>query len=113
VAGHKPLDPEGGEGGDGRLDDGLEHGPGQVEAAHEAHDRVAAGEAAGVVEHVDGPGVGAAGHHHVQDRAAAPARLHRDQGREAVLGHQLLVVEEVVGQPDRRTPSAPAARMST
>lgn len=34
----------------------------------------------------------------VQDRAAAPAGEDRDQGREAVLGHQLLAVGEVVGQ---------------
>jgi hypothetical protein len=49
----------------------------------------------------------------VQDRAALPARLDGDQGREPVLGHQLLAVEGVVGQRDRRTPSAPASRMST
>jgi hypothetical protein len=34
----------------------------------------------------------------VQDRAASPVGDDRDQGREAVLGHQLVPVEEVVGE---------------
>jgi hypothetical protein len=34
----------------------------------------------------------------VQDGVAVSARLDRDQGREPVLGHQLLAVGEVVGQ---------------
>jgi hypothetical protein len=34
----------------------------------------------------------------VQDRAALPARLDGDQGREPVLGHQLVGVEGVVGE---------------
>jgi hypothetical protein len=79
-----------------------------------ASGRVAAGQAAGVLEDVDGAGVGAGRHHHlqvlgrvdlhdvevvgqavrgqpavVQDRAPPPAREHGDEGREAVLGHQL------------------------
>jgi hypothetical protein len=64
VAGHDPLDAQVDEGGDGRLDDRLEDGAGQVEAADEAGDPVAAGHRLGVAEHVDGAGVGAAGHDH-------------------------------------------------
>jgi hypothetical protein len=51
-------------GGDGGADDRLEDGPGEVEAANEAGDLVAAGEAPGVLEDVDGAGVGAGRHHH-------------------------------------------------
>jgi hypothetical protein len=91
VAGDDPLDAEGGEGGDGRLDDRLEHGPGQVEAAHEPGDAVAAGQPLGVAEHVDGAGVGAAGHDH-----------------QALVGHvddHVLVVEDQRGRaPSRRRP---------
>jgi hypothetical protein len=38
VAGDEPLDAEPGEGGDARLDDRLEDGPGEVEAADETDD---------------------------------------------------------------------------
>jgi hypothetical protein len=40
----------------------------------------------------------------VQDRAPPSAREHGDQGREAVLGHQLVVVEVVVGQWEPANP---------
>ena len=42
VAGDEPLHAQVGEGGDGGLDDRLEHRPGQVEAANEPGDLVAA-----------------------------------------------------------------------
>ena len=69
---------------------GSNTAPVRMEAAHEADDAVAAGEA-GVVEHVDGPGVGAAGHHH-----------------QALAGHvddQVLVVEDQRVLPGRRRPA--------
>jgi hypothetical protein len=64
VAGDEPLDAEVVEGGDGRLDDRLEDGPGQVQAADEAGDLVAAGQAPGVAQDVDRAGMGAGRHHH-------------------------------------------------
>ena len=69
-------------------DDGPQ--PGRVDLEH--------------VEVVDQPVRGQAAV--VQDRAAPPARLHGDQGREAVLGHQLVLIEVVVGQ---REPAHPVA----
>jgi hypothetical protein len=50
------------------------------------HDREVVGQAAGGHAAV------------VEDRAAAPVPLDGDQGREAVLGHQLVLVEGVIGQ---------------
>jgi hypothetical protein len=64
VAGDEPLHAKIGEGGDGGLDDRLEHGPGQVEAADESGDPVTAGQAPSVAEDVDGAGVRAGRHHH-------------------------------------------------
>jgi hypothetical protein len=46
----------------------------------------------------------------VQDRAAAAAGGDRDQGREPVLGDQLLVVEEVVGQREAPHPLGPGGQ---
>jgi hypothetical protein len=46
----------------------------------------------------------------VQDRAPAAAREHRDQGGEAVLGHQLVAVEGVVGQREAPHPLGPGGQ---
>jgi hypothetical protein len=46
----------------------------------------------------------------VQDRARVPVREDRDQGREAVLGHQLLAVEDVVGQREPADPLGPGGQ---
>jgi hypothetical protein len=43
----------------------------------------------------------------VQDRAPPPAREHGDKGREAVLGHQLVLVELVVGEREPAHPVGP------
>src|SRR5437763_9073312 len=62
VAGNDVVRGEGGEVLDGLRDDAFEYSAGEVHAADEGVNVVYSGEAAGVLEHVDGAGVAAARH---------------------------------------------------
>src|SRR4051794_2172403 len=61
MRGHQQLRLEIVEGSDGRLDDGLEHRPAEVESSDHGGDLRLAGEPLRLPHHVDDPGVTTAG----------------------------------------------------